>query len=176
MKNRDKEKLSDSVSYPEVKNKDQGYNGSGSSINPADLPKRDIKTYEEIANTLRIDIPLCKKIPINGRIFVIERPGTESKTPGGLFVSHKFRSKKGEEVEFRNVNRFFVVCWDPDGIPEDIRNKLHIGIEVSPFLPQEAEEWTIPIIIDFETGNQFGVLHYNELAGISETLPEKIDR
>ena len=145
-------------------------------MNPSDLPKLKQKSYEEIANTRRIDIPLCKKIPVNGRLYVIETAGSESKTDAGIIIPHKYRSKKGEDTEIRDVSRYFVVRWDSEGIPEEINRKLHVGIEISIFLPQEAEDFKLPVMVDFETGNQFLIIHYNELAGISESIPQIVEK
>jgi co-chaperonin GroES (HSP10) len=146
------------------------------TINPADLPRQKQKSYEEIAYSKRIDIPPCMKIPVNGRLYVIETAGSESKTDAGIIIPHKYRSKKGEDTEIRDVSRYFVVRWDRDGIPEEIQNKLHVGIEISIFLPQEAEDFKLPVMVDFETGSQFLIVHYNELAGISETVPQIVEK
>lgn len=168
MKEKQKQRLSDAIDDQKPQ-KDLTYPMG------ADFPRLKNKSYEEIAFTRRIDIPVCKKIPVNGRIFLIETAGSESKTEAGIIVPHKYRSKKGEDMSVKDVNRYFVVKWDTDEIPEKMQSKLHVGVEVSPFLPQEAEEWSLPIIIDFETGNQFLVAHYTELCGISETLPEEVE-
>lgn len=140
------------------------------------FPKIKGKSYEEIAFTRRIDIPQCKKIPINGRIFAIETAGTESKTESGIIVPHKYRTKKGEETEIRDVSRYFVVKWDKLGIPFDISGLLCEGIEISIFMPIDAEDYKPAIIVDFETSNQFLVFHYTELAGISETIPQIVEK
>lgn len=141
-----------------------------------DAPRLKNKSFEEIAFTRRIDIPKCKKIPVNGRIFAIETAGSESKTDAGIIIPHKYKSKKGEDMSIKDVNRYFVVTWDKDGIPKEISDKLRVGIEICPFIPQEAEDWSLPVITDFETGSQFLSIHYTELSAISETLPEVVEK
>ena len=177
MKEKDKENIANSIDDSTTNAAGKfPQSGTAKDLNPADLPKLEKRSYEDIASTRRLDIPACKKIPINGRIFVIETAGSETKTEAGLILPHKYRSRKGEDIDIKDVNRYFVVKWDRDEIPQSIQDKLHVGIEVSPFLPQEAEDWSLPVIIDFETGNQFSVIHYNELAGISETLPTVVEK
>lgn len=177
MKEKDRQNISSSIEDSKTDAAGKfSQSGTAKDLNPADLPKLSNRSYEDIASTRRLDIPVCKKIPINGRIFVIETSGSETKTEGGIILPHKYRSRKGEDMEIKDVNRYFVVNWDKDEIPQSIQEKLRIGIEVSPILPQEAEEWKLPVIIDFETGNQFALIHYSELAGISETLPTVIER
>ena len=129
------------------------------------------RSYEEIAQTLRIDIPVCNLTPVNGRIYVIEKPGIETKTPGGIIIERRMQVKKDDKAE--GLKRYFVVTWDKEGIPSEISAELSIGIEVNPFLPQEAEEWSLPRVIDWSTGNEFKSIHYTELAGISKIKPEK---
>jgi len=168
MKEKQKQRLADAIEdqKPQLTRDDQ-YPFS------SHLPRKDIKTYEEIAFTKRIDIPVCKITPVNGRIFAVETAGSESKTDAGLIIPHKYKSKKGEEMAIKDVNRYFVVAFDKDGIPSEIGGKLCVGIEIFPFIPQEAEDWSLPVVTDFETGNQFLSVHYNELAGISQTIPVK---
>lgn len=173
MKEEQKQRIADAIEDQKPQNSKK-YPMS-SDLNPADLPKTKNKTYEEIAFTKRIDIPTCKIIPLNGRIFAIETAGSESKTDAGLIIPHKYKSKKGEEMAIKDVNRYFVVAWDNDGMPEEMKKKLHVGIEIFPFIPQEAEEWSLPTVTDFETGNQFLSIHYNELAGVSQTIPVKVE-
>lgn len=173
MKETQKQRIADAIE--DQKPQDEAkYPMSATGFN--NPPKLKNKSYEEIAFSKRIDIPICKKIPVNGRIFAIETAGSETKTDAGLILPHKYKSKKGEDMSIKDVNRYFVAKWDNEGIPEIISNKLHIGIEISPMIPQEAEEWSLPVIIDFETGNQFLVIHYTELGGISETLPEVVEK
>jgi hypothetical protein len=168
MKETAKQKMSDSI-------EDQKSQNAESYPMAAELPRKKTKSYEEIATTRRLDIPTCKITPLNGRIFAIETSGIESKTDAGIIIPHKYKSKKGEDIAIKDVNRYFVVAWDPDGIPEHIAKRLSVGIEIFPFIPQEAEEWSLPVITDFETGNQFLSIHYNELGGISNTIPEKVE-
>lgn len=129
------------------------------------------RSYQEIAQTLRIDIPVCNLTPVNGRIYVIEKPAMETKTPGGIIIERRMQIKKDDRAE--GMKRYFVVAWDQFEIPEPIRNRLVVGMEVNPFLPQEAEEWSLPRVIDWSTGNEFQSIHYTELAGISKIKPEK---
>lgn len=165
------EKLADEIKedtdkYPETK-------PSGASINPADLPRKEgIKTFEEIANTKRFEIPMCLTRPVNGRIYVIEMDGKETKTAAGIIIPHKMKDQKDETM--KNIQRYFVVDWAAD-IPMDIIEMLTVGIEVNPMIPQEAEAWNLPFVIDWNTGNKFKVIHYTELGGVSEVLPEKVE-
>lgn len=129
------------------------------------------RSYQEIAQTLRIDIPVCNLTPVNGRIYVIEKPAMETKTPGGIIIARQMQVKKDDKAE--GLKRYFVVTWDKIGIPEYISNQLKVGIEVNPWLPQEAEEWSLPRVIDWSTGNEFKSIDFLELAGISKIKPEK---
>lgn len=170
------EKLAD-----EVKDANDYYQipkSPGDSINPADLhdmrlPRKEgIKTFEEIAFTKKIEIPKCLVRPVNGRIFVIETDGSEMKTAAGIIIPQKMKDKKDESM--KNIQRYFVVAWAKD-IPTEILDMLSIGIEVNPFLPQEAEEWTLPIVVDWSTGNRFKSVHYTEIAGVSDVIPTKVE-
>lgn len=132
------------------------------------------KTAEEIINTLRIDIPKCEIIPVNGRIFVVEITGSETKTASGIILPHKMAIKKNDQVQ--DLCRYFVVTWDKDGIPPEVSDKLSVGLEVVPFLPPEAQEWTLPKVIDWNTAREFKVLHYTELAGVSAIMPVEVEK
>jgi len=111
-------------------------------------------------------------IPINGRIYVTSIIGTDLKTAGGLILPTLYAAKKNEELE--GQRRYFIVAWDALGIPEDIKLFLSVGKEVNPFIPQDAEGYKLPEIIDWETGNIFEVFHYTELAGISRNEPKEV--
>jgi hypothetical protein len=95
----------------------------------------------------------------------------ETKTPGGIIIERRMQVKKDDKAE--GLKRYFVVTWDKIGIPEHISNQLEVGIEVNPFLPQGAEEWSLPRVIDWSTGNEFKSIDFLELAGISTVQPEK---
>jgi hypothetical protein len=176
MKEKDKKRISEGIddkmpdrTYPHV------IPGTpASTINPADLPRKHGGTYEELATTLRIDIPKCNLIPVNGRIYVIEIEGKEHRTPGGIIMQHKLNIKKDDSL--KNVKRYFVVDWDHVSIPQYIQDILCVGIEVAPFLPQEAEEWSLPKVIDWQTGQEFLLIDSMELAGISKTKPDIVGK
>jgi len=129
------------------------------------------KKAEEIIATRKLEIPVCKSIPVNGRIYVISVSGADMKTPGGLILPPTFNVKKNEDVE--GIKRYFVVAWDAMGIPKEIRDLLRVGIEVHPLLP-DAEGWTLPRVIDWMGNNIFEVLHYTELNGVSSVQPDEI--
>jgi len=175
-RNKEREKrialLSDAIDHQDTPNpKKYPLTKSESFIGP--LPKKEGLKYEEIASVRKIEIPKCLSQPINGRIYVIEAAGGETVTQGGIVIAHRLNVRKNESTE--SIKRYFVVAYDIDDIPQSIVSKLSIGIEVNPFLPQEAEEWSLPKVIDWQTGNTFKSLHYTELAGISMVKPEKAE-
>lgn len=138
-----------------------------SKINPS------VKKADDIIATKKIEIPKCELWVTNGRIYVVSVAGEDMKTPGGLILPPTFKVQKNEQVE--GVRRYFVVDWDhSDDIPQHVQDKLSVGLEVSPFLPQDAIDFQLPRVIDWNTGNIFEVLHYTELAGISKIAPEKV--
>lgn len=143
------------------------------TVDPRDISK-GIKSADEIIATKKLEIPKCLQYPINGRIYVTSVAGEDMKTPAGLILPPTFKVQKNEQVE--GVRRYFVVTWDHDGIPEEIQNKLSVAIEVYPFLPQDAIDFQLPRVIDWNTGTIFEVLHYTELAGISKIVPEEIKK
>jgi hypothetical protein len=139
----------------------------------ADIIRKRTKADEIIA-TKKLEIPVCKSIPINGRIYVVSVKGDDMVTPGGLILPPTFGTKKNDQVE--GVNRYFVVAWDKIGIPAEISDLLCTGIEVHPFLPQNAEEWQLPRVVDWDGNHFYDVLHYTELAGISSNRPEIVEK
>jgi len=130
-----------------------------------------LRAAAEIIATKKLVIPKCFTIPTNGRIFVIDVSGSEMRTPGGLILPPTMLQKKDDSME--GAKRYFVVCWAED-IPEEIKKYLCVGIEVNPFLPEHAEEWDLPRVIDWQGDNIFKVIHYTELAGVSSVKPEEI--
>jgi hypothetical protein len=131
------------------------------------------KKAEEIIATKKLEIPKTALTPTNGRIYVVSVAGNDMKTPGGLILPPTFAMQKNDQVE--GVQRYFVVAWDIDEIPVNIKKYLSVGIEVNPFLPWEAQDWKLPRVVDWETGNIFDVIHYTELAGISLNKPKPIE-
>jgi hypothetical protein len=127
---------------------------------------------EKIIATKKLEIPKTELLPTNGRIYVVSVAGNDMKTPGGLILPPTFAMQKNDQVE--GVQRYFVVAWDTEEIPESIKSKLSVGIEVNPFLPWEAQDWKLPRVVDWETGNIFDVIHYTELAGISKNKPVEV--
>lgn len=150
---------------PEPKNIDSGFSG-------ITLPKKPPRSYEDIARTRKIEIPICYIRPYNGRILVISVPADETVTEGGLILP--FKMKDGKDGSIKDVRRYFVAAFDVDGIPEYIAKDLFVGKEVNPFLPQEAEEWNLPKVIDWHTGTSFESIHYTELAGGSMVQPKEV--
>lgn len=134
----------------------------------AEILRKKIVSADDIMKISKVEIPKCETTPVNGRIFVVEVDGSETVTPSGIILPHKLAVKKSDEV--RSICRYFVVAWAED-IPDDVKELLYKGIEVNPFLPQEAEEWNLPKVIDFNTGGIFKVIHYTELAGVSDIKP-----
>jgi hypothetical protein len=140
----------------------------------SDIQRKKVQTAAEIAATKKIEIPKCSLNPVNGRIYVVSVAGTDMKTPGGLILPPTFGQKKNDQVE--GVKRYFAVAWDQDEIPESIQSKLTVGVELSPFLPTNAEEWELPRVVDWNTAQIFEVIHYTELAGISRVHPKPIEK
>lgn len=142
-----------------------------STVSP-DIKKKLLKADEIIA-TKKLEIPVCKLIPTNGRIYVIEVTSSDLKSPGGLILPQLFGMKKDDSMA--DVKRYFVVAWDKIGIPVDIANLLTVGIEVNPFLSEDAIGYRLPKVVDWQGNNIFYVLHYTELAGISSVQPEIVE-
>jgi hypothetical protein len=140
---------------------------------PSDIQRKKLSEADRILATKKLEIPACKCIPVNGRIYVISVAGSDMKTPSGLILPPTFGTKKNEQVE--GVKRYFVVAWDALGIPKEICDLLLVGREINPFLPQNAEEWQLPRVVDWDGNNIFEVVHYTELAGVSETIPEEVE-
>ncbi|NLG04057.1 MAG: hypothetical protein GX567_09560 [Clostridia bacterium] len=153
------------VIFPITKKVDPNFNG-------VTLPKKEKQTYEDIAKTMRIEIPVCYVKPYNGRIFVKSIAADEFKTESGIILPYKMRD--GKDGSMKNVRRYFVVAFDQDDIPPSIAKDLYVGKEVNPYIVTEAEEWRLPIVIDWKTGVSFEVIHYTELAGGSMVQPEEV--
>lgn len=136
------------------------------------LPKKQTKSFEEIAKTMKVDIPVCYVKPYNGRIFVKSVPADEFKTESGIILPYKMRD--GKDGSMKNVRRYFVVAFDQDEIPPVIAKDLYVGKEVNPFIINEAEEWRLPTVIDWHTGLSFEVIHYTELAGGSSVQAKEV--
>lgn len=139
----------------------------------SDIERKKVKSPEEIIATKKLEIPKCQNAPVNGRIYVISVAGSDMRTPGGLILPPTFAMKKNDAVE--GLRRYFVVDWDKEEIPKNIQDKLSEGIEVNPFLPENAEEFHLPRVVDWDGSNIYEVLHYTELAGISKNKPQIID-
>lgn len=136
--------------------------------------EKNVVTGEDLESKRVLKIPVNKIIPVNGRIFVISVTGEDLKTKGGLILPPKFGTKKNDQVE--GVKRYFVIDWDKKGgIPKEICDLLRVGIEVHPFLPQNAEEFQLPRIVDWNANDIYDVLHYTELGGIGMIEPEVVD-
>jgi len=131
-----------------------------------DPNKRDEFEYKAL------EIPRCEIVPLNGRVFVIEVAGKELKSSSGLWLPFKMANKKDDSSQ--SPNRYFVVAWDHIEIPKGISDFLQVGMEVNPFLPEEATNWSLPRVIDWNTGNVFKILHYTELAGMSKITPLEV--
>lgn len=141
------------------------------SVNPADFSTQDLPRIEnDEEKELRIEIPKCLSRPVNGRIFVISIANQPQKSLSGLWIPRLYAEKKDQSM--KSIDRFFIVAWASD-IPPEIKDHLKVGIEVGVFIPQEAEGWSLPKYIDWQTGNEFPVVHFTELAGISKVQPEE---
>lgn len=154
------------VMFPITKKVDPNFNG-------ATLPKKEKQTYEDIAKKRKIEIPKCHIKPYNGRILVISVPADETVTESGIILP--FKMKDGKDGSIKDMRRYFVAAIDHEGIPKHIADDLYVGKEVNPFLPQEAEEWNLPKVVDWYTGTMFESIHYTELAGGSTIYPEKVE-
>jgi len=139
-----------------------------------DIIRKKISPADKIIATKALEIPKCLAIPVNGRIYCVEIKGSELKSPGGLILPVKLSQKKNDDVD--DWPRFFVVKWDENGIPKEIRDKLSVAVEVFPFMPEEAIGYMFPRVVDWNTGNIFKSLHYTELAGISTVKPEVVEK
>jgi hypothetical protein len=116
------------------------------------------------------EIPECSIKPANGRIFVVEVASKPPKTKSGLWLPKYLRNQKNDDV--MPINRYYVVSWDEDDIPENIKKYLKPGLEVHPFIPDDAIGYNLPRLIDWSSSTEFSVLHYTELGGISKNNPE----
>lgn len=139
----------------------------------SNIVRKKVKSPEEIIATKKLDIPVCHNAPVNGRIYVISVAGSDMKTPGGLILPPTLAMRKDDSVI--GFRRYFVVDWDKDEIPESIQKKLSPGIEVNPFLPEDATNFRLPRVVDWDGSNIYEVLHYTEIAGISRNKPEIVE-
>jgi|WetSurSiteA1Bulk_404760.scaffolds.fasta_scaffold00217_12 hypothetical protein len=144
-----------------------------SSVSPT-IERKMIKSPDEIIATKKLEIPKCLLTPVNGRIYLVEVASSEMRSPGGLILPQLYAVKKNEQMA--DIKRYFVVAWDKIEIPKAIQDQLEVGIEVNPFLPEHAEEWDLPRVIDWQACNVFKVAHYTELAGISSIKPEIVEK
>ena len=140
----------------------------------SDIHRKKLNTAAEIIATKKLEIPKCLSIPVNGRIYVLQVSGAETKTIGGIILPHKLNLKKNDEVV--DYPRYFCVAWDKDEIPAKLQEKLSVGLELNPFVPEDAIGFTFPKVIDWQTGNTFEVIHYTELGGVSSILPEIVEK
>lgn len=166
-------KMAEAIDQPTPQSKKFPFEKGMGEIKRKTINPRDISPADKIIATKSLEIPVCKQTPVNGRIYVISVAGFDMKTPGGLILPPTFKAKKNEDVEA--VRRYFVVAWDKLDIPKIIQDKLSVGIEVNPFIP-DAEEYRLPRVIDWNTNQIFEVLHYTELAGISDVIPEIVEK
>jgi hypothetical protein len=141
---------------------------------PNDIQRKKLKTAAEIIATKKLEIPKCLSTPVNGRIYVLQIAGSETKTVAGIILPHKLNIKKNDEVI--DYPRYFCIAWDKDEIPQKLQEKLTVGLELNPFVPEDAIGFSFPKIIDWQTGNTFQVIHYTELGGVSSVLPEVVEK
>lgn len=138
------------------------------------IPKVKPKTFEEITNTSVINLPKNQVKPVNGRIFAIAQDPGEMKTEGGILLPTAYSLPEARKGKKREILRYFVVdVADNCNINVPAENlqfakfrKLERGDEIFPFIPQEAEEWSFPIVHDFYNNNDYIVFHETELAGV----------
>jgi hypothetical protein len=142
------------------------------NMSDVELIKKEQPKYEDIVSKRKIDIPKCYIRPYNGRIFVTSVPADETITESGIILP--FKMKDGKDGHMKDIRRYFVVAFDDKGIPPEIAEDLYIGKEVNPFLPNEAEEWSLPKVVDWHTGTAFECIHYTELAGGNMIKSEKV--
>jgi hypothetical protein len=136
--------------------------------------EKEKRNSDKIIATKKLEIPKCFSIPVNGRIYVVSIASSDLRSPGGLILPQLYAPKKDDSLQ--DIKRYFVVAWDKDEIPEKIQEKLEVGIELNPFLPPEAQNWSLPKVIDWQANQIFEVLHYTELAGISSVKPEIVEK
>lgn len=153
------------VMFPITKKVDPEFKGE-------QLPKKDPPKYEDLMKKRKITIPKCYITPYNGRMLVISVPADETVTESGLILP--FKMKDGKDGSIKNVRRYFIAAFDKKGIPPEIAEDLYVGKEVNPFLPQEAEEWSLPRVFDWHTGTIFESIHYTELAGGNMIRSEEV--
>jgi hypothetical protein len=122
----------------------------------------------------KLVIPKCEIEPINGRILVIEISGKTLKAKSGLYLPYRLGVQKDDSAY--SPNRYFAVAWDNIDIPLKLVEKLKVGKELIPFLPEEATQWSLPRVIDWNTGNVFKSIHYTELAGLSKEDPIEVEK
>lgn len=145
----------------------EGIGQHDDSTNYDDIPKLEGKTFEEITAVAVLQIPINQIKPINQRIFCIETDPGEMRTKGGIIIATDYKTSEAKGSRKRNLRRYFVV-----DSADDCSNKYSRGDEVSPFIPDEAEEWSFPKVYDFYTKKVYTVLHESELAGISKIKHE----
>lgn len=140
-------------------------------LDPFTLPKVksevDPQTMEMV-----IELPKNQVKPVNGRIFCVETDPGEMKTKSGLILPTDYQAPQARGGRQRRLRRFWVVDVADDVSLKVAGRKLQRGDEVYPFIPNEAEAWSFPIVFDYYLNTSYIVLHETELAGIGN--PENI--
>jgi hypothetical protein len=127
---------------------------------------------------LTVSIPFNTMKPVNGRIFAIAVNPAEVKTASGIIVPTSIDKGETSQGERRilKLHRYFVIDYAND-INENLKNQLSRGVEIFPFVTEEAIGWTFPYIIDWSNaGARYTVIHESEVAGISGHKPVDIDK
>lgn len=139
------------------------------------IPKIPGNTYEDITKVSVINLPNNQVKPVNGRIFAIAQDPGEMKTEGGLILPTAYSMPEERKGLKRERLRYFVVDVAEDcniKVPtkgpqnEDWKRNLERGDEIFPFMPQDADGWTPPIVHDFYNNQDYIVFHESELAGV----------
>lgn len=142
------------------------FKGNRGAGEPDNLPRVGQKTYKDITATSVIELPKNDVKPVNQRIYCIATDPGEMKTGGGIILPSTHNSPEAKGGRKRELRRYWVVDVADDCNIKFNGRKISRGDEVYPFIPQEAEEWTFPMIFDFYTNKEYTVIHETELAGV----------
>jgi len=132
-----------------------------------DLPRMQGEDYKGQTVMAVVEIPNNVVKPLNGRIFAIEQDPGEMKTEGGVIIPTTYQAPEAKGAVTRNLRRYYAV-----DVADDVTLPVCRGDEIFPFIPQEAENWSFPVIIDWAINKAYLVFHESELAGYSHTDQE----
>lgn len=135
---------------------------------------------EEKSSILKmvVELPRPTIQPVNRRIYCLAVRTDEVKTKGGIYIPTEFNKNQGEQQQYWEFKRYFVVAvaedWDitfKDETTNEIR-KPRRGDEVVIFYHEDALRYSPAMVVDFgNSGEKYCVFHQEEIAGMASKPP-----